>query len=185
MATTVGPEGLWGVAGAFDAAGEQLKVVANYAVGYNNVDVAAATQRGVAITNTPGVLTDTTADLAFTLILSVARRVIEGDRFTRTGEWTGWGPMQFLGTDVTGATLGIVGAGRIGQATARRAVGFGMKILYTANSDKLNFEQELRAAIEREELLRALRRAHGPEARADSSGQDGHPEMGVSLRGVG
>ena len=113
-----------------DAAGPQLKVVSNYAVGFDNVDVPACTARGVAVGNTPGVLTDTTADLAFALLMAAARRVAEGDRYVRAGKWKTWGPLLLLGPDVHGATLGIVGFGRIGQAMARRATGFGMTILY-------------------------------------------------------
>src|SRR6476469_2694392 len=113
-----------------DAAGPQLKVVSNYAVGFDNVDVPACTTRGVAVGNTPGVLTDTTADLAFALMLAAARRLPEGDRYVRDGRWQTWGPLLLLGPDVNGATIGIVGFGRIGQAVARRAQGFGMRILY-------------------------------------------------------
>ncbi|MGB9682432.1 MAG: 2-hydroxyacid dehydrogenase [bacterium] len=114
----------------FDAAGPQLKVVSNYAVGYDNIDVNEATRRRIIVTNTPGVLTETTADLAWTLIMSVARRIVEADKFTRAGRYEGWAPMLFLGQDIFGKTLGIVGMGRIGQAVARRAKGFNMKILY-------------------------------------------------------
>ncbi|HET9458243.1 MAG TPA: D-glycerate dehydrogenase [Candidatus Limnocylindrales bacterium] len=113
-----------------DAAGPRLKVVSNYAVGFDNVDVPACTARGIAVGNTPGVLTETTADLAWALLMAAARRVAEGDRYVRGGRWKTWGPMLFLGPDVHGATLGIVGFGRIGQAVARRAAGFGMTILY-------------------------------------------------------
>jgi glyoxylate reductase len=113
-----------------DAAGRQLKVISQMAVGYDNVDVAAATQRGIPIGNTPGVLTDTTADFAWTLLMSAARRVVEGDKFTRAGKWKTWGPIDFLGPDVSGATLGIVGFGRIGQGMAKRAAGFDMRVLY-------------------------------------------------------
>ncbi len=109
----------------------QLKVVANYAVGINNIDVAAATARGIAVTNTPGVLTDCTADLTWALILDTARRVSEGDRVTRAGAFKGWGPLYMLGRDVSGKTLGIVGMGRIGEAVAERAKGFRMPVLYT------------------------------------------------------
>jgi lactate dehydrogenase-like 2-hydroxyacid dehydrogenase len=113
-----------------DAAGPRLKVVSNYAVGFDNVDVAACARRGIPVGNTPGVLTDTTADLAFALLMAAARRVPEGDRFVRAGSWKTWGPLLLLGPDVHGATIGIVGFGRIGQAVARRAQGFGMEVLY-------------------------------------------------------
>jgi glyoxylate reductase len=113
-----------------DAAGPQLKVVSNYAVGFDNVDVPACTARGIPVGNTPGVLTETTADLAFALMMATARRLPEGDRYVRAGRWKTWGPLLLLGPDVHGATIGIVGFGRIGQAVARRAAGFGMTILY-------------------------------------------------------
>jgi lactate dehydrogenase-like 2-hydroxyacid dehydrogenase len=113
-----------------DAAGPGLKVVSNYAVGYDNVDVAACVRRGIAVGNTPGVLTETTADLAWALLMAAARRLPEGDRYVRGGHWRTWGPMLLLGPDVHGATIGIVGFGRIGQAVARRAQGFGMEVLY-------------------------------------------------------
>ena len=110
----------------------RLKIVANYAVGYNNIDLAAARERGIVVTNTPDVLTDATADLTWALLLAVARRVVEGDARVRTGTWTGWEPTQMLGADVTGKTLGIVGMGRIGQAVAQRAQGFRMPVLYAS-----------------------------------------------------
>jgi lactate dehydrogenase-like 2-hydroxyacid dehydrogenase len=113
-----------------DAAGPDLKVVANYAVGFDNIDVAACARRGVAVGNTPGVLTETTADLAFALLMAAARRLPEGSRYVRDGQWKTWGPLLLLGPDVHGATIGIVGFGRIGQAVAKRAQGFGMRILY-------------------------------------------------------
>jgi lactate dehydrogenase-like 2-hydroxyacid dehydrogenase len=113
-----------------DAAGPGLKVVSNYAVGYDNIDVAAVTRRGIPAGNTPGVLTETTADLAFALLMAAARRLPEGDRYVRDGKWKTWGPLLLLGPDVHGATIGIVGFGRIGQAMARRARGFGMRVLY-------------------------------------------------------
>jgi lactate dehydrogenase-like 2-hydroxyacid dehydrogenase len=113
-----------------DAAGSRLKVVSNYAVGFDNIDLAACARRGIPVGNTPGVLTDTTADLAFALLMAAARRLPEGDRFVRAGSWKTWGPLLLLGPDVHGATIGIVGFGRIGQAVARRAQGFGMEILY-------------------------------------------------------
>src|SRR3989442_14979279 len=108
----------------------RLKVVAVYAVGYDNVDVAAATRRGIVVTNTPDVLTETTADLTWALILAVTRRILEADRLVREGRWEGWAPTQLLGADVFGKTLGIIGMGRIGCAVARRAGGFGMTVLY-------------------------------------------------------
>lgn len=114
----------------FDAA-PKLKIVAQMAVGFDNIDVAEATKRGIYVTNTPGVLTETTADFAWALLMAVARRVVEADRYVRTGQWkVGWHPSMLLGRDVYGATLGIVGAGRIGTAVAKRAKGFNMKILY-------------------------------------------------------
>ena len=112
------------------AAAPRLRIVAVAAVGYNIVDGAAATRRGILVTNTPGVLTDTTADMAWALMLGVARRVPESDRFVRAGKWTGVYWSQLMGTDVHGGTLGIIGLGRIGQAIARRAQGFGMRVLY-------------------------------------------------------
>jgi glyoxylate reductase len=138
------------------AAAPHLRVVANYAVGYNNVDVAAATRRGVLVTNTPGVLTDATADLAFALILSVARRVVESDRFLREGKFKGWKADLLLGSDVYGQVLGIIGFGRIGQAVARRGLGFNMSILYSdARRANPEVESELRAQyVPLDELLR-------------------------------
>ncbi|MFN2545448.1 MAG: 2-hydroxyacid dehydrogenase [Actinomycetota bacterium] len=113
-----------------DAAGPDLKVVANYAVGFDNIDVEECTRRGVVATNTPDVLTETTADLAWSLLMAAARRIAEGDRFLRGGTPWIWGPEMMLGQDVHGATLGIVGFGRIGQAVARRGLGFGMRPIY-------------------------------------------------------
>ncbi|MCP9439418.1 MAG: D-glycerate dehydrogenase [Nitrospira sp.] len=110
----------------------KLKIVANYAVGYNNIDLAAAKTRGIVVTNTPDVLTDATADLAWALLLAVARRVVEGDHLVRVGAWRGWAPTQLLGADIAGKTLGVIGMGRIGQAVAQRAQGFRMKVLYAS-----------------------------------------------------
>ncbi|MEQ9288643.1 MAG: D-glycerate dehydrogenase [Cyclobacteriaceae bacterium] len=107
-----------------------LKIIANYAVGYNNIDIEAATKRHIPVSNTPGVLTETSADLAFSLMMALARRLPEADSFVRTGEWKGWGPLQYLGADIYGATLGIIGLGRIGKAVARRARGFDMNLIY-------------------------------------------------------
>ena len=108
-----------------------LRVISNVAVGYDNIDVAAATRRGIPVGNTPGVLTETTADLAFALIVTTARRIVEADRFVRDGRWRTWDPNLLLGYDVHGATLGVVGFGKIGSAVARRAQGFGMRVLCT------------------------------------------------------
>jgi glyoxylate reductase len=113
-----------------DRAGPQLRVVSNFAVGFDNIDVAACTKRGIPVGNTPGVLTETTADLTWALLMAAARRLPEGDHYVRAGKWKTWGPMLLMGPDVHGATLGIIGFGRIGQAVARRARGFGMRVLY-------------------------------------------------------
>jgi len=137
-----------------EAAGAKCKVFANYAVGYDNIDVKAATKRGIVVTNTPGVLTDATADHAWALLFSTARRIVEADAYMRTGKWKGWGPMQFLGADITGTTLGVVGAGRIGAAFARRSLGFGMRVLYYDNIINRELEVELGAKkVTLEELL--------------------------------
>jgi glyoxylate reductase len=111
-------------------AAARLRILANYAVGYNNIDLAAARERGLIVTNTPDVLTDATADLTWALLLATARRIVEGDALVRSGRWTGWSPTQLLGAEVSGKTLGIIGMGRIGQAVARRAVGFRMPVRY-------------------------------------------------------
>lgn len=113
------------------AACPTLEIVANYAAGTDNIDLRAAEARGIVVTNTPGVLSEATADLTFALLLAVARRVVEGDQLVRSGRWTGWGPTVLLGSEVQTRRLGIVGLGRIGQAVARRAQGFGMDIVYT------------------------------------------------------
>ncbi|HSE01189.1 MAG TPA: D-glycerate dehydrogenase [Burkholderiales bacterium] len=134
----------------------KLKAVANIAVGYNNIDLAACTARGVMATNTPGVLDDSTADLAWALILGTARRLTELERRVRAGEWTGWRLKQWLGVDVHHSTLGIFGMGRIGQAIARRAAGFEMKVLYHNRSRVgSDIEQRCKAAyVTRDELLK-------------------------------
>ncbi|MGH7530443.1 MAG: 2-hydroxyacid dehydrogenase [Gemmatimonadales bacterium] len=120
----------------------KLRIVANVAVGYNNVDVVAAEMRRVIVTNTPDVLTDATADLTWALILACARRLLAGVDLVRSGAWTGWHPAQLLGVELQGRTLGLFGAGRIGQAVGRRAVPFGLRIIYTARSVKPDFERE-------------------------------------------
>jgi glyoxylate reductase len=123
----------------------RCRVIAQVAVGYDNIDVAAATRRGVFVTNTPGVLTETTADMAWAILMATARRVVEGDKFTRSGRWKTWELMGFTGQDVHGATLGIVGLGRIGAAIARRAKGFSMPILYHNRTRAEALEAELGA----------------------------------------
>lgn len=112
------------------ASAGNLKILSNYAVGHNNIDLDAAQRRGIVVTNTPDVLTDATADLTWALLLAAARRLIEGDQLVRSGRWTGWTPTQLLGATVAGSTLGIVGMGRIGQAVAQRAAGFRMTVRY-------------------------------------------------------
>ncbi|HYT64211.1 MAG TPA: D-glycerate dehydrogenase [Gemmatimonadales bacterium] len=120
----------------------KLRIVANVAVGYNNVDIVAAEMRGVLVTNTPGVLTDATADLTWALILAAARRVVEGVDLVRSGRWTGWHPEQLLGLELRGRTLGLLGAGRIGQAVGRRAPAFGLRVVYAARTPKPDFERD-------------------------------------------
>lgn len=119
-----------------------LKLICNLAVGYNNIDVAAAKEFGVAVTNTPGVLTDTTADLAFTLMLTTARRIVEASDELRNGDWTYWGVNQLAGVDIFGAKLGIIGMGRIGEAVAHRAKGFNMDVIYHNRSRKVEAEEQ-------------------------------------------
>jgi glyoxylate reductase len=131
-----------------------LKVIANIAVGYDNVDIEAASASSVLVTNTPGVLDETTADLAFGLLLACARRIVEADRLVRAGSWQGWDPDLMLGVDVHGKTIGVVGLGRIGKAVARRGLGFGMKVIYTTKS---------MARVEQEEQLPGLTLVSLPE----------------------
>lgn len=121
----------------------RLKVISNFAVGYDNVDIPAATERGIPIGNTPGVLTDTTADLAFTLMMAAARRIQESIDYVRAGKWKTWGPKLLMGQDIHGATLGIIGFGRIGQGMARRASGFGMRTLYYDVYRRHDLEQSM------------------------------------------
>jgi len=135
-------------------AAPNLRVISNMAVGFDNVDVAEATRRGIPVGNTPGILTETTADLAFGLMLTSARRIVEGDKEVHAGRWKFWDPLGFLGEDVHGATLGIVGMGKIGAAVARRARGFGMKVLYCDVVRRHELERELGAEfVSLEELL--------------------------------
>lgn len=132
-----------------------VKVFSNFAVGFNNIDIKEAKDRGVIVTNTPGVLTDTTADLAFTLLMATARRAVEADRYTREGKFTQWSPTLFLGLDVYGKTLGILGAGRIGRAFAKRSIGFDMKILYHNRTRDMEFEKMYNAIwVDKERLLK-------------------------------
>lgn len=131
-----------------------VKVFANYAVGFNNIDVDMATEYGVAITNTPDVLTEATAEMAWALLFAAARHVAASDRFTREGRFDAWDPMGFLGQPVSGKKLGIIGAGRIGQAFARMAKGFGMELFYNSPSRKKDFEEETGAVYE--DLYRML-----------------------------
>ena len=139
-----------------EAAGENLKVISQVAVGYDNIDVEAATRKGIYVTNTPGVLTDTTADFAFALLMATARRIPEADRYVRGGKWKiPWGLMMFLGQDVWGKTIGIIGLGRIGSAVARRAKGMNMRILYYDIRRNEKLERELGAEyVDLETLLR-------------------------------
>lgn len=124
----------------FKAAGDQCKIFANYAVGYNNINTADATANNVIVTNTPGVLDEATSDLAWTLLFSASRRVVEADTYMRNGHYKGWGPLMYIGQDITGRTLGVVGSGRIGTAFAKKAKGFEMKVLYTDVKPNPTFE---------------------------------------------
>lgn len=123
----------------------KLRMIASFAVGYDNIDISAATERGIPVSNTPGVLTDTTAELAWALLFSVARRTVEGDSFTRAGKFDGWAPLLMLGQDITNKTLGIIGVGRIGTAVALKSKGFHMKILYTDDQKNGQLECEVEA----------------------------------------
>lgn len=137
-----------------DTAGPQLKIIANYAVGYDNIDVKEATKRKICVTNTPGILTETTADLAWALILASARRLGEGERLVRASQWAGWNPTLLLGVDVYGKTLGIYGMGRIGQAVAKRAMGFNMRVIY-CDINEVSLPPEIKATrVDKEILLR-------------------------------
>lgn len=138
-----------------DAAGPKLRIAANVAVGYDNIDVPACTERKVAVTNTPGVLDETTADFTWTLLMAVARRLIEADRLARSGAWRQWNLDQLCGTDIWGKTLGIIGFGRIGRAVARRAAGFRMRVIYNSTTRAPEeIERELNAEfMERDRVL--------------------------------
>ncbi len=138
-----------------DAAGPQCKIFANYAVGFNNFDLQAATQRGVIMSNTPGVLDEATATHAWALLLATARRISESERYVRAGQWHGWAPMAFIGQDVDHKTLGIAGLGRIGSKFARKAAAFDMKVIYTNAQREPEFERQYGATfVDKETLLR-------------------------------
>lgn len=132
-----------------------LKIIANYAVGFNNIDIAEATKRGIQVTNTPDVLSDTTAEMAWALLFAVTRRIYEGDKYVREGKWDSFSPNLLLGQDVTGKTLGVIGAGRIGKAFAKKSLGFDMKILYHNRSRDDEFEREYNATyVDKKTLLK-------------------------------
>jgi len=132
-----------------------VKIFSNYAVGFNNIDVKAASSKGIVVTNTPGVLTDTTAELAWALLFSAARCIVSADKYTREGKFKEWAPKLYLGQEITGKNLGIIGAGRIGQALGKKSAGFNMKILYHNRTRDLNFEKECNAEwVTLEELLK-------------------------------
>lgn len=135
-----------------------LKILANYAVGFNNIDVDACTARKIPVSNTPGVLTDTTADFAWTLLMAVARNLVEADTFTRAGKYRGWGPMMFLGGDVYGKTLGVLGLGRIGQAVIKRSQGFSMEAIYY-DTHRRSPEEERALGVEYREFEDLLKEA--------------------------
>lgn len=136
-----------------DEIGPQLKVISNFAVGFDNIDIQAATARKIPVGNTPDVLTDATADFAFALLMAVARRIPEAERYVHDGNWKTWGPMTMLGVDIKGATLGLVGFGRIGKAVARRALGFDMRVLYYDSKEKKAYPDLKARQVDFETLL--------------------------------
>ncbi len=139
----------------YEAAGPQCRIFANMAVGFNNLDLEAARKRNIVVSNTPGVLDDATADMAWSLLFSTARRIVESDAHMRSGKWDGWGPLQFIGKDITGRTLGIIGAGRIGTNFALKSAGFNMKVLYADVRRNEELETKLGAKkVELDELLK-------------------------------
>lgn len=137
-----------------DEAGPQLKVISNHAVGFDNIDVNAATARKIPVGNTPDVLTDATADFAFALMMAVARRIPEAERYVHNGKWKTWGPMTLLGVDIKGATLGLIGFGRIGKAMARRASGFDMRVIYYSPNEKKSDPDTKATRVDFETLLK-------------------------------
>lgn len=168
-----------------DAAGPNLRIVANVAVGFDNIDVPACTERGIVVTNTPGVLDETTADFTWALLMAVARRLIEADHLARSGGWTQWNLDQLCGTDVWGKTLGIIGFGRIGRAVARRAAGFRMRVIYhSSRRAPEEVERELNAEYrERDQVLEQsdFLSLHVP-LRADTRGLIGPAELSKMKR---
>lgn len=136
------------------SAGNSLKIIANYAVGYDNIDVASATSKGIMVTNTPGVLTNATTEIAWTLILGVARKVVEADKYTRDGKFKVWSPKLFVGKELYGSTLGIIGAGKIGTEVGKRGIGFGMHILYTKLKENTILDKLGAKKVSLEELLK-------------------------------
>ena len=164
----------------FDAA-PKLKVVGNYAVGYDNIDLVEATRRGIVVCNTPDVLTEATADMTWALLLAVARRIVEGDALVRSGRWTGWFPDQHLGAAVHGQTIGIVGLGRIGQAVARRARGFDMEILYAGRRD---VPEAGALGASRVELGELLARSHVVTLHCPQSSETRHLIDAAALRAM-
>lgn len=166
--------------GALLDAAPRVRVVSNYAVGFDNIDVDAATARGVVITNTPGVLTETVADFTMALLLASARRLVEGDKYTRAGKWQSWMPMLFLGQDIHGATLGLVGLGRIGAAVAKRARGFEMKTVYYDVVRREDLERDL--GIEFASLEDVLRRADFVSVHTPLTSQTRHLISAPQLR---
>jgi glyoxylate reductase len=139
---------------AIMAAAPRLRIISNMATGHDNVDIEEASRRGILVTNTPGILTETTADFAFALVLAAARRVVEADRYTRQGRWKTWGPQILLGQDVHNATLGVVGLGGVGLEVAKRGRGFGMRVLYSDSTRRPKEERRYRLAyVELEQLL--------------------------------
>ena len=137
-----------------DEAGSQLKVISNHAVGFDNINVPAATARNIPVGNTPDVLTDATADFTFALLMAVARRIPEAERYVHEGKWKTWGPMTLLGVDIQGATLGLVGFGRIGKAVARRALGFDMRVIYYSPNEKKTYPDLNTTQVDFETLLK-------------------------------
>jgi glyoxylate reductase len=165
-------------------AAPSLRAVANYAVGYDNVDLDAATRRGIPVTNTPDVLTAATADMAFTLLLAVARRLVEGHDLVRSRRWEGWGPLQLLGVEVTGATLGLVGLGRIGRAMVPRAKGFGMEVLYW-NRSRLSEADERQLGVRYAPLDELLARSRFVSLHVAATSETRHLIDAEALRRIG